>query len=182
MSKTTTDPTVELDDFYLVDDEELDTQANKFLTFKTGKESYGISIEDIIEIIELQKIIQVPDTPDYVKGVINLRGKIIPVMDVRLRFHLETREYDDRTCIVVVKVKENTIGFIVDTVEEVVEIFEDNITSPPHFKNNGTVRNDYIKGMGKADDQVKILLDVERIMFDDELECLSKLNLEPSVN
>ncbi|MCG8569435.1 MAG: chemotaxis protein CheW [Spirochaetes bacterium] len=181
MSLATLNQKNDLDDLFMVDDEEEDTQANKYLTFKTGKESYGIGIGDVIEIIELQKIIEVPDTPDYVKGVINLRGRIIPVMDVRLRFHLKERDYDDRTCIVVVNVKSNTIGFIVDTVEEVVEILQENIAPPPKFKNYGNLRNDYIQGIGKSEDQVKILLDVERIMFEEELEKLGKMATETSI-
>jgi purine-binding chemotaxis protein CheW len=166
------------DEHLMLDDEEEDTQANKYLTFRTEKESYGISIGDVIEIIELQRIIDVPDTPDFVKGVINLRGRIIPVMDVRLRFHLAERKYDDRTCIVVVNVKGTTLGFIVDTVEEVVEIVQDNIEPAPRFKNNQGVNNEYISGMGKVQDQVKILLDVEKILFDDEIKEIERISQE----
>lgn len=162
-------------DLFLADYDDEDTQANKYLTFKIQKESYGIKIGDVIEIVELQTIIEVPDTPDFIKGVINLRGKIIPVMDIRVRFNINEREYDDRTCIVVVDVKGTTLGLIVDTVEEVVEIFQDNIEPPPRFKKSNESHRNYISGLGKAEDEVKILLDVEKILFNEELEMIGKL-------
>ena len=121
---------IEILDLY---DEDEDTQANKYLSFKIGKEAYGIGIKFITEIIELQKIIEIPDVPNYVKGVINLRGKVIPVIDLRLRFNMEERVYDDRTCIVVVDINKTAVGIIVDTVEEVLEIAEKNIEPPPKF-------------------------------------------------
>lgn len=158
------------------DDE--DAQANKFLTFKISDESYGIRIGDVIEIIELQRIINVPDTPGFIKGVINLRGKIIPVMDLRLRFNLLERDYDDRTCIVVVKIKETILGFIVDTVEEVVVISQNNIEPPPKFKQAGKISGNYISGMGKTGEQVKILLDVRKILFEEELEKIGNIEIK----
>ncbi len=153
------------DEAMLLDDDNEDTQANKYLFFRIGKESYGIGIRYIIEIIELQRISEVPDMPPYVKGVINLRGKVIPVVDLRLRFDMEERAYDDRTCIVVTEIDRVLIGFIVDTVEEVMEIPEDRIEPPPRFKSvSGGER--YISGMGKVGDTVKILIDVERVVQD----------------
>jgi len=168
----------EEEDFLLIDDDENTVQHQKFLTFLTERESYGINIRDIIEIIEIQKIIEVPDTPEAIKGVINLRGRIIPVMDVRIRFNIKERAYDDRTCIVVVTVKNTTLGFIVDTVEEVVEIPEEHIEPAPRFRNSNSIRSDYIMGLGKVNDQVKILLDIQKILFNEELENISELNGE----
>ena len=161
-----------LDDTLGVDDENEDTQANKYLFFKIGKESYGIGIWHIIEIIELQRISEVPDMPSYVKGVINLRGKVIPIIDLRLRFGLEERSYDDRNCIVVTEIDKVLIGFIVDTVEEVVEIPENQVEPPPQFK---SVRSEdrYISGLGKVGDAVKILLDVEKIIQDQSLRAIT---------
>ncbi|MCK5232258.1 MAG: purine-binding chemotaxis protein CheW, partial [Desulfobulbaceae bacterium] len=98
---------VVLDDY---DEDDEDTQKDKFLTFQVGTEEFGISIRHVTEIIGLQKITDVPDMPGFIKGVINLRGKVIPVMDVRSRFKLESREYDDRTCIVVVDIKDKSVG------------------------------------------------------------------------
>ncbi len=156
----------------MLDDEDEDTQANKYLFFKIDRESYGIGIRHIIEIVELQRISAVPDMPSYVKGVINLRGKVIPVVDLRLRFGMEERPYDDRTCIVVSEIGGVTLGFIVDTVEEVLEIPESQVEPAPRFKTvSGQDR--YIAGMGKAGEQVKILLDVEKLIKDDDARVLS---------
>lgn len=160
------------EDLWGVEEDE-DTQANKYLSFRIGKESYGISIRLIIEIIEMQKIIEMPDVPDFVKGIINLRGKIIPVIDLRLRFHFEGRPYDDRTCVIVIEVSGNYIGLIVDTVEEVVEITEKNIEHPPHFKGD-KARDRYISGLGKIGDSVKILLDVNKILYDEDIKSITE--------
>jgi purine-binding chemotaxis protein CheW len=154
----------------LLDDDEdnEDTQANKYLFFKIGKESYGIGIRYVIEIIELQNISSVPDMPPYVKGVINLRGKVIPIVDLRLRFDMEEREYDNRTCIIVTEVDHVLVGFLVDTVEEVVVIAEKDIAPPPKFKSISG-RDQYISGMGKAGDAIKILVNVEKLVRDENL-------------
>lgn len=155
-------------DELLLDDGDEDTQANKYLFFRIGTESYGIGIRHIIEIIELQPISEVPDMPSYVKGVINLRGKVIPIVDLRLRFGMEERAYDDRTCIVVTEIGQVVIGFVVDTVEEVMEIPENRIEAAPRFGTDpGTDR--YVSGIGKVGETVKILLDVERLICDDAL-------------
>ena len=158
----------DFDDEYDEDDE--DTQKDKFLTFCVGSEVYGIEIIHVTEIIGVQKITEVPDMPDFVRGVINLRGQVIPVMDVRLRFHMEAREYDERTCFVVVNINDVQVGFIVDTVSEVVDIKEDAISPPPKIAKGESTR--YIKGMGKIDEEVKILLDVSSLLFDEELSQL----------
>ena len=154
------------DDLYDEDDE--DSQKDKFLTFHVGNEDYGIDIRYITEIIGIQKITEVPDMPDFVKGVINLRGKVIPVIDVRTRFSLESRAYDDRTCIMVVNINDVSIGLVVDTVSEVTDIPEANIEPPPRTGNG--VKSRYIKGMGKVGEEVKILLDVNKFLFENELE------------
>lgn len=160
-----------MDEALGADDDNEDTQANKYLFFRIGKESYGIGIRHIIEIIELQRISEVPDMPGYVKGVINLRGKVIPVIDLRLRFDLEERDYDDRTCIVVTEIERVLIGFIVDTVEEVIEIPEAQVEPPPRFK-SASGRERYISGLGKAGESVKILLDVEKLVRDESVRGL----------
>ena len=155
-----------LDD--MLDDEEEDTQANKYMFFRIGTESYGIGIRHVIEIVELQRISAVPDMPAYVKGVINLRGKVIPVVDLRLRFSMEERVYDDRTCIVVSEIDGVSLGFIVDTVEEVLEIPENQVEPAPRFRTvSGKER--YIAGMGKVGEHVKILLDVEKLVTDEDV-------------
>jgi purine-binding chemotaxis protein CheW len=166
-----------LDESLGIDDDNEDTQANKYLFFRIAKESYGIGIRHIIEIIELQTISMVPDMPAYVKGVINLRGKVIPIIDLRLRFGMAERTYDDRTCIVVSEIDHVLIGFIVDTVEEVVEIPENQVEPPPRFK-SASGQDPYISGLGKVGEAVKILLDVEKIVHDQAIRALS---LEPEV-
>jgi purine-binding chemotaxis protein CheW len=146
----------------LYDDEDEDTQKDKYLTFSVGTEEYGIEIGCVTEIIGIQKITDVPDMPQYIKGVINLRGKVIPVMDVRLRFRMPERAYDDRTCIVVVKVNGAAVGLVVDTVREVADIPQQQIEQPPDMVEAGG--QGYIQGLGKIGEEVKILLDVEKLL------------------
>lgn len=158
----------EMLDVDLLDEDEEDTQQDKFLTFFIGQEEYGIDIKYVTEIIGVQKITEVPDMPNYIKGVINLRGKVIPVMDVRLRFGMEERDYDDRTCIIVINVEEQAVGLIVDRVSEVLDIPAGDIEPPPQLQrgNKGML----LMGMGKVDDGVKILLDAQKLLFDEEGE------------
>jgi len=149
---------------------EEDTQKGRFLTFSLGKESYGLEINYVTEIIGIQPITEIPELPDYIKGIINLRGKIIPVMDVRLRFKKEPKEYSDRTCIIVIDIKDTSIGLIVDSVSEVITIPNQDIVEPPQM--NKGFQNRYIKGIGKTGNDVKILLDCEKLLTEDELEDL----------
>lgn len=143
-----------------------DSQKGKFLTFHLMNEDYGIEIRYVIEIIGVQRITEVPDMPSCIRGVINLRGKIIPVMDVRLRFGMPERVYDDRTCIVVVNVEGATLGLVVDQVSEVVDIPESQIEPPPA---SGGVGSCFILGMGKIEKEVKILLNVKEILGSSDL-------------
>jgi purine-binding chemotaxis protein CheW len=159
------------EDHFFSDDDEDESQDNKYLTFSISNEVYGIDIGDITEIIEMQKITEVPDMPKYVKGVINLRGRVIPVMDLRLRFNIDEREYDDRTCVVIVNVEDTSIGFVVDRVLEVVDIPEGNIDPPPQFK-SASGFDKYVTGIGKVGEDVKILLDATKIIQSEELEKL----------
>ena len=149
-----------------------DTQKGKFLTFCIGNEFYGIEIKYVTEIIGLQPITEIPEMPEYIKGIINLRGKIIPVMDVRLRFRKPFRPYNDRTCIVVIDIKEVSIGLIVDSVSEVIAIPDEEIVAPPDMANEG---NRYIKGIGKVGNDVKLLLDSDRLLNETDLETITEL-------
>ncbi|CAM2066430.1 Purine-binding chemotaxis protein CheW [Sulfidibacter corallicola] len=154
------------DPYSLTDQEpEEDTQEGKYLTFVLGDEDYGLAIRYVTEIIGIQKITPVPDLPGYIKGVINLRGKVIPVMDVRLRFRMDPRDYDARTCIVVIHAEETTVGLIVDTVSEVLEIDAEQIEEARQVR--GGYGNQFMHGMGKVGDRVKILLDAEALLFKD---------------
>ncbi len=159
------------DEMFMVDDEDENTQANKYLLFNLGDEVYGISIVSVTEIVEMQTITSVPDMPVFVKGVINLRGRVIPVMDLRLLFGMEERAYDDRTCSIIVNIDDTSMGFIVDTVSEVHDILSENIEPPPNFKASDG-KNHYISGLGKIGDEVKILIDVKRILLEKDIEAI----------
>jgi purine-binding chemotaxis protein CheW len=146
--------------------EDEDTQEDKYLTFILNREEYGIEIRHVTEIIGMQNITVVPDMPSYVRGVINLRGKVIPVMDVRLRFGLGERDYDDRTCIIVINIDDQSVGLIVDRVSEVLDIPKGEIEPPPRVRKGESSR--FIQGMGKAGGQTKILLHAYQLLFDEE--------------
>jgi len=154
-------------------DLEEDTQKDRYLTFLLGNECYGMEIKFVIEIIGIQAITEIPELPEYVKGIINLRGKIIPVIDVRVRFKKETKEYNDRTCVIVVDIKDLSVGLIVDSVAEVITIQEQDIVDPPQI-NKGT-NNRYIKKIGKVGTAVKLLLDCEKLLSEIELDDLGEV-------
>ena len=145
-----------------------DTQEGLYLTFLIGEEVFGIGIEYVKEIIGIQPITKIPEFPDHIKGVINLRGKIIPVMDVRLRFRKLEKPYDTRTCIIVVDIFDNSIGLIVDRVAEVIAIPERDIAAPPEVNRQAS---GYIKGFGKVGGEIKLLLDCG-VLLGDEAEAL----------
>ncbi len=148
---------------------EEDTLRDKYLTFTLGEEVYGIDIRVVIEIIGIQRITKVPEVPEYVRGIINLRGKIIPVVDMRLRFRQQYREYTDRTCIVVVEINGVLIGLIVDAVSEVLDIREENVVPPPELKAS---QNKYIRGIGKLESGVVMLLDWEKLFSEEDQELM----------
>lgn len=152
----------------------VDTGTQKYLTFALGDEEYGVNIQYVTEIIGIQKVTEMPDTAEYIKGVINLRGKVIPVIDMRLRFHKQERDYDERTCIVVVNVDDTAVGIIVDTVSEVLDIPQEDIDAPPQVAAGAGTRRDYIEGLGRVNEQVKILLDIERVLYDEQLQELAE--------
>ncbi len=151
-------------------------REGKYLTFTLADEEYGIGILKIKEIIGMMPVTTVPQTPEFVKGVINLRGKVIPVMDLRLRFGMEAINYTERTCIIVVEIEGSSgtiqIGIVVDTVSEVLNIKGKDIEDTPIF---GTKLNtDYILGMAKIEGGVKILLDIDQVLNADEISVLEK--------
>ena len=149
----------------------------KYLTFRMANEEYGISILKIKEIIGMLPITTVPQTPAFVKGVINLRGKVIPVIDLRLKFGMEGIDYTERTCIIVVEIvgEESPIlmGVVVDAVSEVLNIKGSDIEETPTFSTR--LDTDYILGMAKMDNGVKILLDIDRVLNTDEINVLNKV-------
>jgi purine-binding chemotaxis protein CheW len=147
-------------------------QTGKFLTFSLSNESYGVDVLKVREIIRYLKITPVPQMPAFVKGVINLRGKVLPVIDLRLKFGLEAAEPSERTCIVVVRLRTEAgqdllLGMIVDSVEEVINIADSDIEETPEF---GTrVDTAYLKGMAKVKGVIKTLLDIDRVVSADTL-------------
>lgn len=150
----------------VLDFQKEDTQKGRFLTFMLGNESYGIEIMYVTEIIGIHPVTEVPEVPQYIRGIINLRGKIIPVMDVRLRFKKQFISYNDRTCIIVIEMNNVVIGLIVDKVVEVISISDNDIVDPPDINRNN---NKYIKGIGKVGKEVKMLLDCEQMICEQEV-------------
>lgn len=145
-------------------------QAGKYLTFKLGEEEYGLEIIKVREIIGLMNITEVPKIPNHFRGIINLRGLVIPVMELRLKFEMETVEDTKHTCVIVVEVnsggKSVSTGLLVDSVSEVLDISGDQIGDAPSFGTD--VDTDYILGIGKIGDMVKILLDIDKVLDDDK--------------
>lgn len=144
-----------------------DTLANMYLTFDIGNEEYGVAISDVIEIVGMQRIMPIPDLPHYLKGVINLRGKVIPLMDIRLRFNMDERAYDDRTVIIVMEVDDALIGLIVDGVREVREIADTQIDRHAQFGKSG--KRQVIAGLGRLADSVVVLLNPSVMVSDEDI-------------
>ena len=155
-----------------------DAQKDKYVTFKSGSEYFGIKIEYVNEIIVYQEITEIPETEDYIKGLINLRGKIIPVVDARIRFRQEPFEYNDRTCIIVLNVKNLVVGLIVEKIAEVVEITEGNIVPNPKIGQADKSQNKYVYGIGRVGDKVKLLLDPEKLLNDEDTALLEQITDE----
>lgn len=153
--------------------QEEDTQYGRYLTFNVGDEVFGIEIEYVTEIIGIQPITKIPEIVDYIKGIINLRGKIIPVIDMRLKFKKDAIAYNDRTCIIVVDTQEIIVGLIVDKVSEVMVIDDENIAPPPSSKTG--IRNKYIKGIGKIENEVKLLLDCKKLFNEEETKTIGEI-------
>src|SRR5215467_7370160 len=154
-----------------------DERAGKYLTFQLGREEFGIRVLKVREIMGIQDITAVPHTPAYVKGVINLRGKVIPVLDLRLKFGLPDLAYNQRTCIIVVQIQGETglmlMGVVVDGVSEVLNLTGAEVEDTPDF--GAGFSTPYILGMAKVKGKVKILLDIDRVLTDQEVQGLGSL-------
>lgn len=151
-----------------------DAQKGKFMTFQTGKEYFGIGISYVNEIIAMQPITAIPEAADYIRGLINLRGKIIPVIDIRIRFKMEPIEYTDRTCIIVINVRSTVIGLIVEKISEVCTITDDEIVPPPKLESKASAKNSYVYGLARTGDTVKLLIDPDKLIKDEDLETLEE--------
>ncbi len=151
-----------------------DTQHGRYLMFALGNEDFGIEIKYVTEIIGMQPIMVLPEVPEYFKGVINLRGKIIPVIDIRLKFKKEPIDYTDRTCIIVIDTEDLCVGLIVDNVAEVVGIDDQNVVPPPTIHTG--LFNKYMQGIGKLGDRISLLLDCKKLFLDEEIQMLTNTN------
>jgi purine-binding chemotaxis protein CheW len=153
--------------------------GSRFLSFVLNEEEYGIEILKIKEIMGMTDITVIPQTPSFIKGVINLRGQIIPIIDLRIKFDMLAQSYTDRTCIVVVELEyQNDItlmGVVVDTIQEVINIPEDKITRIPYI--NSKVKSDYIKGIAETGETIKIILDITKVLTEEEFVALKKMEV-----
>ena len=154
----------------IIDESEESTIA-KYLTFTIGKVSYALEIGIVTEIIGLQSITPVPNVPHFIKGVINLRGKVIPVMDVRARFKLEEQDYHDRTCIIVIEVESAAVGLVVDAVSEVLDLPQENLEPTPSLGQSAESR--CIQALGKVGDEVKLILNAKQLLDSGEAALLN---------
>lgn len=153
--------------------------SGKYLTFYLGDEAYGLGISSVHEIIGLMPITRVPRTPQFIRGVINLRGKVIPIFDLRLKFNMESHEATAQTCIIVVQIHGIQMGVIVDRVLEVLDILGEDIDEPPSF--GAGVNTDFLLGIGKSQGRVNLLLDIDRVLSTDELNSIGSV-VDPSAS
>lgn len=156
-----------------VEEQEEDVRQGKFMTFRVGSDVFGIELKYVNEIIQMQPVAPIPEVEHYIKGLINLRGKIIPVIDVADRFGKEPFLYNDRTCIIVIEVKNVEVGLIIETIAEVVSIEEEDILPPPNVS-KASVQGKFVRGIGKVGDTVKLLLDPVKLLSDDSLDFADK--------
>lgn len=146
----------------------------KYLTFFTDNQLFGVPIADVVQIVQVQPITVVPDYPFYAKGIINLRGDIIPVIDMRLRLHKEEIEYNERTCIIIIMIKDIRTGFIVDSVNEVADIPDEEISPPPKFGSTN-IEEQYLTGISRHDEHIVLLLDAKRVLSQEDLFTLQSM-------
>ena len=143
-----------------------------YLTFYSSKKLFGINIGKVVQIISYQAITTIPEFPPYAVGVINLRGEVIPIIDFAMLFGEDKKEYNERTCIIVTKIKNSYMGFIVDAMDEVTKITEENISEPP--KVIGNIPGAYLMGIGKKNGKKSLLLNIERVILEDDISVISK--------
>jgi purine-binding chemotaxis protein CheW len=147
-------------------------QDSQYVTFIIAEENYGVEVLKVQEIIGMTEIVFVPNSPDFMKGVINLRGSVVPVVDMRKRFHMEERKYDMFTVIIIVEIKKMLVGMIVDSVSDVVGIPRAGIHETPHF--TAKIDTEFIAGIGQINDKLVIILDIEKIFSADEIKTMEQ--------
>lgn len=154
--------------------------AQKYLSFEVNHELYAMEILDVKEIIAMMKFTQVPKMPNFVKGVINLRGLIIPIIDIRLKFDMEELEYNERTSIIIGIIDDDYVGFVVDRTADVLNIMPEEMSAPPKF---GTaIDTDFLKSMAKTHNGVVMIVDIKKIFTDDEREAIASMSEEEIKN
>lgn len=167
-----------LEELAVVDEEEKeDIRQGKYMTFKVGQDVYGVELQYVNEILQMQPITPIPEVEHFIRGLINLRGKIIPVIDVADRFGKDAFPYTDRTCVIVIEVKGVEVGLIIENIAEVVSIREEDILPPPSI-NHGNAQSKFIRGIGKIDGEVKLLLDPIKLLSDESLDFVEKQETE----
>ena len=158
---------------YCTDPDEEMEKVGQYVTFSLGDEEHGIEITKVQEIIGYQGFTRIPNVPDFIKGVLNLRGAVVPVIDLRKKFGMEEKEYTKFTVIIILEVVERTMGIIVDAISDVVSLTSREIQEAPSFNLN--VRTDFIKGMGKKGDKLIILLDMDKVLSREELGAIDSI-------
>lgn len=165
-------------------DLELNNNLNSYLSFKLGEETFAANVSKVLEILELSKITKVPKSPDYLRGVINLRGSVLPVIDTRIKFNLPVTPDTVNTCIIVLNLlmedEEINVGALVDSVQEVLELDEGDIKPPP--KIGSKFKSDFIHGMTKIDEDFVMILDINRVFTTDEIVDLKEINTEEAAS
>lgn len=159
-------------------EQKVSSQTIQLVSFTVGKEEYGVHIEDVQEIVRMPEITHLPQTPDFIKGVINLRGNIIPVIDMRERFNMEAKEYTYVTRVIVIKLEKKLVGMIVDTVSQVLVLNEDDIDEAPDIIHG--ISKEFIEGIGKVNDQLIIILDITKVLTAEEIKKIAMVGGEAS--
>jgi purine-binding chemotaxis protein CheW len=144
------------------------TSANEFLTFTLGHEEYGMDIIKVQEIRGYDAVTHIANTPDFIKGVVNLRGIIVPIVDMRIKFNLEHADYNEMTVVIILNVARRVVGMVVDGVSDVITLNADQIRAAPEF--GGAIDTQYVKGIGTVDDRMLILVDIEELMSSQDME------------
>ena len=159
-----------------VKDTEIEGEEHQFVTFLIEDETYGVGVEQVKEIIGMTEITYVPNTASFMEGVINLRGTVVPVVDMRKKFRMKIRQFDKYTVIIIIEVRERLIGMIVDSVSDVVNIPVSSIQETPNFISR--IRTDFIEGIGQVDDTLVIILNADLILSEEEIESLNSVDNE----
>ncbi len=152
--------------------EEKFSNSTQLVSFSVGKEYYGVHIEEVQEIIRMPEITHLPQTEDYIKGIINLRGNIIPIIDMRTRFHMESRDYSEITRVIVLSIQEKLVGIVVDSVSKVLELPEKDIEEAPDIIHG--LAKEYIEGVGKLDEKMIIILKPDKVLTAEEIKIISE--------